>query len=116
MHCKLLTRILERKYDFIVDSVLNGYLFLQKIEEKSYDLVILDHYMPVMNGTEAILEARKRGFDGIVLGFTAMIEESETFHDFHFAGCDDIMTKPLELCYFNNVIESFGYHNTEIIA
>jgi PAS domain S-box-containing protein len=45
---------------FTVDVADNGQIAVQKIQEETYDMVLMDMQMPVMDGITATLEIRKR--------------------------------------------------------
>ncbi len=47
---------------FYVESAKNGKEDLQKVRDKSFDIILMDLEMPIMNGVLATIESRKSGF------------------------------------------------------
>ena len=59
------------------------------------DLIFMDIQMPRMNGYEAAVELRKRGFKKPIIAVTASVMEDEQ-QQFRKAGFDDILFKPFK--------------------
>ena len=87
-----------------IDTAQNGQVALEMVQEKHYDLVFMDHMMPVMDGVEATLAIRKLGGDYytnlpiIALTANAISEAKDVLLS---AGMNDITTKPISM---DNVI------------
>lgn len=83
-----------------IDTAENGKEAINKILKKSYDLVFMDHMMPVMDGVEATKELRKIEDDYIqklpiiALSANATIEARELFAQ---NGFSDFVAKPIKL-------------------
>lgn len=61
---QLLTEILkEQPLINRIDTAINGYFALKRLEKRSYDVILLDIEMPQMNGLEFLEEYNKRGYD-----------------------------------------------------
>ena len=92
----LVEKILSRE-DIQVDIVDNGRLAVDRIRElkASYDALILDMQMPVMDGYEAARELRELGLKLPIVAMTAstMQEEQAASLD---AGCDRFVPKPID--------------------
>ena len=83
-----------------MDTAENGAEALELIQRNRYDLVFMDHWMPVMNGVEATVELRKmegeyfQKLPVIALTADAMAEAKE---EFMAAGMNDFVAKPIEM-------------------
>lgn len=69
-YCEVLKTILTAK-GYAVDTALNGKEALSCMEKDSYDLVVSDLNMPVMDGYELLKEIRSRDYDTEVIMLTA---------------------------------------------
>ena len=83
-----------------MDTAEDGKQALQKIKEEKYDLIFMDHMMPVMDGIEATKALR--AMDGtyyqtvpvIALTANAVVEARAQFAE---AGMNDFVSKPIEI-------------------
>jgi len=81
--------------DFDVDDAANGKLALAKIKEKSYDVVLLDVKMPVMDGLETLRQARPEAPSTdfvMITGFQDITIAVESIK----LGAREYLTKPIE--------------------
>jgi PAS domain S-box-containing protein len=98
----IIKKMLE-KLGHSVHVVSNGLEAVNTYKEASYDMILMDHHMPVMDGMEATAIIRQ--MEGPIkklpiLAFTAnVLEESQV--QFVQAGADDFIMKPVTL----NVLE-----------
>lgn len=69
-YCDVLKMILTGK-GYKVDTCGNGQEAVKKLEKKSFDLVITDLCMPVMDGRQLLEEIKKRDWDTEVIMLTA---------------------------------------------
>ncbi|MEJ8838443.1 hybrid sensor histidine kinase/response regulator [Ramlibacter sp. AN1133] len=79
-----------------VDEAENGQVALDKLAAASYDLVLMDMQMPVMDGYAATRELRRRGLAMPVVALTAHAMkgyEEEVLQ----AGCTAYLTKPVDI-------------------
>ncbi len=85
------------KYGLAVNWVVNGSLAIDALENKKYDIVLMDVDMPVMNGIEATKLIRKRKLGGkvpiIALSPSAFVEDVDKSIS---AGMDDHLVKPID--------------------
>jgi CheY-like chemotaxis protein len=82
---------------FVVDIADNGQIALDKIAHASYDLVLMDMQMPVMDGITATLEIRRnekyRDLPIVAMTANAMAQDRQRCLD---AGMNDYLSKPIE--------------------
>jgi PAS domain S-box-containing protein len=78
----------------MVDTAENGALAVAAVSQQTYDLVLMDIQMPVMDGYSAARILRKSWPDLPILALTAhaMVEEKDRVQA---AGMNDILTKPV---------------------
>ena len=102
-------------YSLKVDSADSGFSAINKIKNGNvYDIVFMDHMMPVMDGIEATKAIRDLGYKGSVIALTAnaLAGQAELFLD---NGFDDFISKPIDLRQLNSVLNKFirDKHNTD---
>lgn len=92
MNQVIVTQILK-KLDITPDLKANGKEALEAVKNKEYELIFMDCRMPEMDGYEATMYLRERGFTHPIIALTAgtTIEERQKCID---SGMDDILTKP----------------------
>jgi signal transduction histidine kinase/CheY-like chemotaxis protein len=103
---KVALRMLS-KFGYAGDAVTNGLEVLRAMEEKSYDLILMDCQMPEMDGYQATAEIRRREngtrrIPIIALTANAMKGDRETCLE---AGMDDHVTKPIQLGVLREAIQ-----------
>ncbi len=90
-----------------VDSVLSGVEALEKIKTEKYQIILLDHMMPVMDGMETIKRMRAQeenaSRDAAVIALTAnAISGSRELY--LSAGFDDYLSKPINAVRYKEMI------------
>lgn len=90
--CEAVSFRLEQE-GFSVTSCHDGEEGLYYMQESPFDLVILDHMLPHMNGIEVLKEARSRQIRTPVLMLTALGELNDRLAGLN-GGADDYMVKP----------------------
>jgi signal transduction histidine kinase len=95
----LIIKILK-DWQIVADIVENGQEAIDKIKEGNYDIVLMDTYMPVMNGLDAIKHIRdgyapgKESIPIITFSAAVMDKDKKTAME---AGANDVVSKPFEL-------------------
>ena len=108
MNKKLATRLLEKR-GHRVASVSNGREALEALERGSFDLILMDVQMPVMDGcmaTQAIREGERgtgRHIPIVALTAHAMKQDQEQCY---VAGMDAFLTKPFKPIDLYDAVES----------
>lgn len=100
---KILLRLF-RSHNITCDEAENGQEALNKIIiNNSYDLILMDYEMPVLNGPKCVSELRKRGIETIIIGITGNVLPDEINY-FKQQGVDDVLLKPIN---YNVLIDTF---------
>ena len=94
-----------------VDTAVNGAQCLEMVQAKRYDLIFLDHMMPVMDGLETFEHMRKlgNGFINkntpvIMLTANAVIGAKESYLN---AGFTDYLSKPVKEGELNRMLKHY---------
>ncbi|KYG67146.1 hypothetical protein AZI86_09040 [Bdellovibrio bacteriovorus] len=91
---KLLTLILQKE-GAEVDLAINGVDCLQKYNKRSYDVILMDIQMPIMDGYTAARKLREEGFTRSIIALTAHAMSDEHQRCIQ-AGCDGYLSKPVQ--------------------
>ncbi len=78
---------------FETDEACNGMDAVEKCEQNTYDLVIMDIMMPELDGFSAVKEIKKTHPDMPFIMLSALGEEYDKIHGFDL-GVDDYVVKP----------------------
>ena len=71
-----------------------------------FDVVLMDQYMPNMNGPTATRAIRERGYRGLIIGLTGdTLEEDSEYFRSH--GLDAVLSKPLNIDELKAAIGEF---------
>jgi DNA-binding response OmpR family regulator/HPt (histidine-containing phosphotransfer) domain-containing protein len=79
----------------IVDVVNTGLNIAEKIQENSYDILILDVMLPKKNGIDICRELRKNKVNIAILFITALSNQNDKIKAFE-SGADDYLIKPFD--------------------
>lgn len=101
---------LMRKMGYTIDAVENGRKALEILEHKSFDIILMDVQMPVMNGleaTQAIIEKYPEDIRPYIIAITAnaMPGDRERFLE---AGMVDYLSKPIRFKDVQDVLIRWG--------
>ena len=97
---KMLARLLSRE-NHLVTEASDGCEAVDIIRESvhggnsAFDLILMDYYMPVMTGPEAIEVIRKLGFTNTILGVSGVMDDD--VNRFIEAGASLVLCKPISL-------------------
>lgn len=100
---RLLIQALLSRCQIQVECVDNGAAAIDKAIAKEFDLILMDVQMPIMDGQTATINLRKLGYKKPIIALTAhaMKEDRERCLK---VGCNDYLTKPIEIKLFYEVI------------
>ncbi len=95
-----------RQAGFEVAIAENGKIGMQMALEGNFDLILMDVQMPVMDGLEATLQLRAKGYGQPIVALTAnaIADKHQGYLD---AGCNDVLLKPLELNKFYELLRRY---------
>ena len=95
----LIIKILK-DWEITADVVENGKEAIEKLKENEYDIILMDTFMPVMNGLDAIRRIRNGYAEGKqnipIITFSAAVMENDKKTALE-AGANDVVSKPFEL-------------------
>ncbi|MBO4368514.1 MAG: response regulator [Desulfovibrio sp.] len=99
INLKVATELL-RPFGMHIDTAFNGKDALNQIYSNTYDMVFMDHMMPIMDGVEAITalrsraEAEYRNLPVVALTANATVEAKKYFAQ---SGFSDFISKPFHI-------------------
>ncbi len=102
-----LVEIKLKNLGIVCDLAQNGLKAVEMFEQNSYRLVILDQYMPGLNGTEVAAKIREIDSNIPLIAITSDEREMEKLND---AGFNHIFIKPLKGSNFIRTVT--GYINS----
>ncbi|WP_308588862.1 response regulator [uncultured Oscillibacter sp.] len=106
----------EKHPDFQVKAIFsNGQEALNNIWLSPVDLIVLDLYMPQMNGKEFLYRLRKENFQVDVIVVTAA-NDAENIREVLPFGVVDYLLKPFEAARFAEALERFSQRHQIISA
>jgi len=91
---QILAELMLGKMGWQTDTAADGAEAIQRVQEKAYDLILMDMQMPNMNGYDATRTLRRQGVRTTIVALTAnaMVGDAEKCR---LAGCDDYLSKPI---------------------
>ncbi|MCL2249272.1 MAG: ATP-binding protein [Oscillospiraceae bacterium] len=95
---------LMKPYGLVIETALSGYEAIEKIQSGcTYDIVFMDHMMPLMDGIEATRLIREAGYIEPIVALTAnaIVGQREAFLK---SGFDDFLSKPIDVIQLNEVL------------
>jgi CheY-like chemotaxis protein len=97
---------LLRLYGTSIDTCLSGISAIEAVKSKEYDLVLMDHMMPEMDGVETVKIIRSMGgkyadLPIVALTANAIVGAREMFLA---NGFNDFLSKPIEVYKLNGIL------------
>jgi CheY-like chemotaxis protein/HPt (histidine-containing phosphotransfer) domain-containing protein len=94
-------------YGLKIETVLSGKEAIEKIDRGNvYDIVFMDHMMPVMDGIEAVKTIRENGYKRPIVALTANAVAGQA--DMFMAnGFDGFISKPIDIRELNASLNKF---------
>lgn len=99
-----LTKKILTQMNYEIVSVKNGQQVIDLLEEKPYDLILLDIHMPIMDGMECATLIRNMSGETKNIPIIAITGNANNYSmkDFESVGINDFLPKPLN---YDNLVE-----------
>ena len=94
-------------YKLTIESATSGYTALENIKAGCmYDVIFMDHMMPLMDGIETTKRIRGMGYEGTIVALTAnaVAGQDKVFLN---SGFDDFISKPIDIRQLNKILNTF---------
>ena len=86
----------------------DGIQGLSKIQEKEYDLILLDIEMPNYSGFDILNQLKKQGvINKIIIVITATGLKINDFNDYYEVGVKEVLPKPIPLSQIDEIIAKY---------
>jgi signal transduction histidine kinase len=72
----MVAKMMLKKWGIVVTEAVNGKIAFEKCKENTYDLILLDLEMPIMDGRTALKEIKNLGVTTPIMAFTAGIYDN----------------------------------------
>ncbi len=92
---QMLVKLLLKKMNIEPVFADDGAIAVEKAQQDSYDLILMDMQMPNLNGYEATQALREKGFTIPIIALTANAMKGDR-EKCEQAGCDDYISKPIK--------------------
>mmetsp|Transcript_10220 Transcript_10220/g.10291 ORF Transcript_10220/g.10291 Transcript_10220/m.10291 type:complete len:300 (-) Transcript_10220:439-1338(-) len=105
MNRRMVIRLIQHRCEICVEAE-DGIAAVEAYQasvQTPFDVILMDHRMPRMDGPQAVQRIRSLGHKGLIIGVTgnALKEDMEVLLK---AGADLVMAKPLDMDEFDRVI------------
>jgi len=94
-------------YKLDIENAASGFEAIDKVKSgRAYDIIFMDHMMPVMDGIEAAHELRTLGYTGAIVALTAnaIVGSDKLFAD---NGFDGFISKPIDIRRLDETLKRF---------
>ena len=93
------------KFGFVVETCLSGQECLEKVREKKYDIIFLDHMMPGMDGVETLNHLKEEhGNIAPTIALTANASD-DSRSEYMKLGFTDYLTKPIDMKELDKILK-----------
>jgi signal transduction histidine kinase len=103
---RLIATALLEDFDCIIEEAENGKIAVEKAQAGTYDLILMDMQMPVMDGLTATEEIRKFSSDIPIIAMTANAFREDAERCIK-AGMNDHISKPIDAALFIRVLSHY---------
>jgi CheY-like chemotaxis protein/HPt (histidine-containing phosphotransfer) domain-containing protein len=104
-----LIQILLSRHGANVVTAENGKIAIEKASKQSFDIVLMDMQMPVMDGYAATTKLRESGFNRPIVALTAHAMKGDLERCEH-AGCSGYLSKPIDVDgLLRLIVETVGH-------
>lgn len=97
----------------LIDTARTSEQALKFLEKQSYDLVLLDIFMPGIDGLQLLKEIRNKNFNVDVIVISAANEKEQIQTAMRF-GAVDYIIKPFEFERFNLALNNYKLRRTNL--
>ena len=98
---------LMKLYKLKIDTAMSGYEAINKIKQnKTYDVIFMDHMMPEMDGIEATKNIRDLGYEEPIVALTANAVAGQA-DMFMQNGFDDFISKPIDIRQLDTLLNKY---------
>ena len=96
-----------------IDTAISGYECLEKVRQQAYDLILLDHRMPGLDGVQTLLSmkllAREPGYPNVETPIIVLTANavSGAREEYISVGFDDYLTKPIDSQHLEATLQKY---------
>ena len=93
-------------YQLHTETAISGFKAIEMLKEKTFDIVFMDHMMPLMDGIKTTKKLRELGYDGAIIALTAnaIVGNDQMFIE---NGFDDFISKPIDVRQLNTILNKW---------
>ena len=93
-------------YKLQIDTASSGFKAIDMLKVSTYDVVFMDHMMPLMDGIETTRKLRENGYKDTIIALTAnaIVGNDVMFKE---NGFDDFISKPIDIRQLNSILNKW---------